>query len=410
MLSEIKSAKEMLAERRASRPVFTKRRLTKSQMAAYYGYSEFISNESDSDETINDKEDETVQGLETSKHTLHEPSETSKCSLSFAESLLDAFNVPGRKIFDSDDSENVSGFIIPDDKNGNDKSRNATVDYEDHDQGNFSALIIPDDDDNNDGGNFSVDTIPNDQNADDQSKDTSIEDDQGNFSGLIIPNDDDSNNHENLPADIISEENDAFDKPRRAAVEHVVDNDRGNFLADVLRDDGGNSFDKSKNVKTTEDDRENIPDPIVPHNAVEEKEASMEENDEEEVQEPPKKVKSNAKKSIAGEKKKKRKDPYALQELQLILPDSPPSDQPYLRRSKRTRIRPLRIDLGEEAVYEYDSETRLPTLVGIVTVDKKAARKTIAPPLAPIVEEEEAEAGWKIKQGRKKKGKASINK
>uniref|UniRef100_A0AC35G0X7 Uncharacterized protein n=1 Tax=Panagrolaimus sp. PS1159 TaxID=55785 RepID=A0AC35G0X7_9BILA len=64
--------------------------------------------------------------------------------------------------------------------------------------------------------------------------------------------------------------------------------------------------------------------------------------------------------------RKKNVDQYILQKPHLIKPNSPPSDQPFVRRSKRTRVQRLRIELGEKAIYKYD-ENGLATLVDIQT-------------------------------------------
>uniref|UniRef100_A0A914YWT6 Uncharacterized protein n=1 Tax=Panagrolaimus superbus TaxID=310955 RepID=A0A914YWT6_9BILA len=136
------------AARRASRRVFKRPKLTNSQRAAYYGYSEFIKNESDSDETTTADEKMQVHEssnrssqFETSKafiissnsalgildktknaantrddeqevldHTTsYGPSETSKASISFSESVLNVFDKPRlRDATFYDDNENAS--------------------------------------------------------------------------------------------------------------------------------------------------------------------------------------------------------------------------------------------------------------------------------------------------------------
>uniref|UniRef100_A0A914QP60 Uncharacterized protein n=1 Tax=Panagrolaimus davidi TaxID=227884 RepID=A0A914QP60_9BILA len=66
---------------------------------------------------------------------------------------------------------------------------------------------------------------------------------------------------------------------------------------------------------------------------------------------------SGGKKSVARKStaiKKKNVAQYILQKPQLIKPNSPPSDQPFVRRSKRTRVQRLRLELGEHAIYKYD--------------------------------------------------------
>uniref|UniRef100_A0A914PRF4 Uncharacterized protein n=1 Tax=Panagrolaimus davidi TaxID=227884 RepID=A0A914PRF4_9BILA len=63
------------------------------------------------------------------------------------------------------------------------------------------------------------------------------------------------------------------------------------------------------------------------------------------------------------------------QKPQLIKPNSPPSDQPFVRRTQRTRVQALGLDafdLGEKAIYKYD-ENGLATLVDIKINEKNYA-------------------------------------
>uniref|UniRef100_A0A914Z3T6 Uncharacterized protein n=1 Tax=Panagrolaimus superbus TaxID=310955 RepID=A0A914Z3T6_9BILA len=76
---------------------------------------------------------------------------------------------------------------------------------------------------------------------------------------------------------------------------------------------------------------------------------------------------------ITAALKKNQKKCFILAKPHLIKPESPSIEHPNLRRSKRTRVRTLRRDLGEQPVYELD-ENRLPVLVGVTQVEIKNPR------------------------------------
>uniref|UniRef100_A0A914QFQ4 Uncharacterized protein n=1 Tax=Panagrolaimus davidi TaxID=227884 RepID=A0A914QFQ4_9BILA len=78
-------------------------------------------------------------------------------------------------------------------------------------------------------------------------------------------------------------------------------------------------------------------------------------------------------KITAAQKKNDKKGNYVLAKPKLVKPHSPEIDELNLRRSQRTRVRPLRSYLNEVPIYDRDKDG-LPTLVDITTVEVKNSR------------------------------------
>uniref|UniRef100_A0AC35FHF1 Uncharacterized protein n=1 Tax=Panagrolaimus sp. PS1159 TaxID=55785 RepID=A0AC35FHF1_9BILA len=68
--------------------------------------------------------------------------------------------------------------------------------------------------------------------------------------------------------------------------------------------------------------------------------------------------------TISTSIKKKNVVQYFEQKPEIIKPNCPPSDEPFVRRTTRTRVRKLRLELGEKAIYKYD-ENGMASLVDI---------------------------------------------